>query len=209
MKIFDMLVGQGWLLFLLEASKREGTPVVSMQTLHRLIYLANVLSPMFDLSMPNSYTLKYKRGPYFPEAQWDIEVLAAKKLIAPKNVRPFEDDFGYWLEADYEITKKGIELVDKLIKHQSFKKNAIFLREFMRAISSFEAEYIVNTCEADIHYYFASDDEAVDVAYPNSNYTKDVVIQMFPNNRPVAAREGIHRYISYLYKFGRKVSGES
>jgi hypothetical protein len=104
-----------WLLLLLDAAERSGIAPVSVKRLHRLVYLANAMAPVYDLLTPDGYILKYKRGPFFPAVQWDIDRLSAQGLAQVSNSKRLEDELGWWFEANYSLTKLGMEAVDTAI----------------------------------------------------------------------------------------------
>ena len=52
-----LLIPRMWLLLLFDASERCGIAPLSVERLHRLVYLANTLSPVYDLLVPDGYIL--------------------------------------------------------------------------------------------------------------------------------------------------------
>lgn len=192
------LFSRGWLLLLLEAAERNAVYPIDMTQLHKLVYLGNVLAPIYNVPMPNDYTLKHMRGPYFHKAQWDIGRLVAGGLVDVQNVEAFRDKYGFWLKADYRISLQGIELVKKLILPSSIQKISLFLREVMRACSELddnEINYITNN---DIHYSHSTEGKGIDISMPDGNLSQAAVIRLFPEQRTVTKTESIHRYVSYL-----------
>ncbi|EKE79258.1 hypothetical protein [Idiomarina xiamenensis] len=192
------LASRMWLLTLLESAERNAIAPIQMEQLHRYIYLANVLSPVCELVMPDSYTLKHMRGPYFPRAQWDIGRLALQSKVEARNFKPFSDEYGFWLSADFRITKEGINLVETLSKSDYFSEQASYLREFMSACSSIEQKKIEAITQFDFHYAAAANGEGVRFSDMDDNVSKKAAVLMFPTDRLYTPSEGIHRYISYL-----------
>jgi len=192
------LASRAWILMLLEGAERNGISPVPMEQLHRYIYLANVLSPVCNLIMPESYTLKHMRGPYFPRAQWDIGRLILQDFIESKSFKPFSDDDGYWLAADFRITKRGVLFVKRLTNYSYFQDQANYLREFMSACSLIPSAQINSVTKFDFHYAAASDGEGVRFSELEGNVSKKAVVLMFPNDRVYTPTEGVHRYMNYL-----------
>jgi|TARA_Y100001951_G_scaffold35138_1_gene27746 hypothetical protein len=192
------LASRAWILMLLEGAERNGISPVPMEQLHRYIYLANVLSPVCNLIMPESYTLKHMRGPYFPRAQWDIGRLIIQDYIESKKFRPFSDDDGFWLAADFRITQNGILFVRRLTELDYFKEQANYLREFMSACSLIPKSKINYITQLDFHYAAASDGEGVRFSELEGNISKEAAVLMFPKDRVFTPTEGVHRYINYL-----------
>jgi hypothetical protein len=84
------LVSRVWLILLLDACERTGTAPLSVSRLHRLVYLANTLTPVYNLFVPDGYVLKYRRGPFFPAVHWDVGRLVAQGLVFAKNAHPIK-----------------------------------------------------------------------------------------------------------------------
>jgi len=194
----SFLTSRAWLLMLLEGAERNGVSPVPMEQLHRYIYLANVLSPVCKLVMPESYTLKHMRGPYFPKAQWDIGRLILQGFLEAKNFRPFSDDDGFWLAADFRVTKQGILFIKDLTSYYYLQEQANYLREFMSACSLIPTKKINSVTQLDFHYAAASNGEGVNFSELEGNISKEAVILMFPEDRVYTPTEGVHRYLNYL-----------
>lgn len=192
------LTSRAWLLMLLEGAERNGVSPVPMEQLHRYIYLANVLSPVCKLVMPESYTLKHMRGPYFPKAQWDIGRLILQGFLEAKNFRPFSDDDGFWLAAEFRVTKQGILFITELTRYHYFQEQANYLREFMSACSLIPTSKINSVTQLEFHYAAALNGEGVKFSELEGNVSKEAVVLMFPENRAYTPTEGVHRYINYL-----------
>ncbi|WDE03868.1 hypothetical protein SG34_021200 [Thalassomonas viridans] len=194
----NFLASRAWLLMLLEGAERNGITPVNMEQLHRYIYLANVLSPVCMLTMPESYTLKHMRGPYFPRAQWDIGRLTTQGFVDSTNFKPFSDEDGFWLSADYRIADNGISLIEKLNAYDHLAKQANYLREFMSACSDIAAEKINLVTQNDFHYSSVPEGAGVNFSETDGNLSRKAVILMFPEDRVYSPTEGVHRYIDYL-----------
>lgn len=192
------LSSRGWLLLFFEAAERNGIYPIAMDMLHKLIYLANVLSPVSDVKMPNHYTLKHRRGPYFPRAQLDIGILVAQQLVESQSVVAIKDEHGFWLKGNYRITKEGLDITEEINDDTILENYSIFLREFFRSLTYLSKIQIHEINNFEIHYKTVSDGLGVDISTPDNNFTKEAISNLFPPERSQTTREGIHRYISYL-----------
>lgn len=198
MENLSPLSSLGWLTLFFEAAERSALYPISMNMLHRFIYLANVLSPLSKVKMPNDYTLKHRRGPYFPQAQFDVGILVAQRIIEATDISTIKDDYGFWLKGNYRITKEGLAITEKINDHSILENYSFFLREFFGALSLLSSEDLLKINNFEIHYCVAEDGQGVDISIPDNNYTKHAVSKLFPSNRLQTPREGINRYISYL-----------
>src|SRR5712671_607892 len=122
-----VLVARMWLLFLLDASERAGIAPLSVERLHRLVYLANALAPVYELLVPDGYILKYRRGPFFPLVHWDIGRLVAQGLVTATGSRPTKDKLGYWMAANYSLSKVGMIAVDRALPIETIAPRATYL----------------------------------------------------------------------------------
>jgi hypothetical protein len=199
----NFLYGRIWILKLLEAAEWNGIVPVTFFQIHRFIYLANVLAPVCGIWMPESYTLKNRRGPYFPSAQKDLGRLTLSEMIDVFEPSPFSDENGFWYSAKYRINKFGISFIERVDRHDFSEYLSSYLREFMKACNDLSQDDLEHVLQHDIHYISKNIGDAVDYSEINGNSAKSAIRQLFPEGRRVTPREGIHRYVSYL----RVVSG--
>lgn len=97
---------QAWLIFLLHACHKAGLLPIEKMRLHQLIFLSNCLAPLFEETPDSARIVKYKRGPFYPVVQWDLDHLAVTGAISISDVQYIQDQFGTWLEARYSISDK-------------------------------------------------------------------------------------------------------
>lgn len=202
----SVLSARMWLLTLLDAAERIGIAPISAQRLHRLVYLANAMAPIYDLLTPDGYLLKYKRGPFFPEVQWDIDRVCAQGLAVAFNLKSFKDDLGWWFDADYSLTKIGMAAVDKAIGLEEMARKAVFLREVVRAFASVikdkkpheERDGVVLM---DVTYTQADFEAPIDFEEASRNLTSlaaDAISRRVGTREMVGRRQTVHLYFRYL-----------
>jgi hypothetical protein len=98
-------------VFLLGASHKAGLLPLDKRVLHRLIFLSNCLAPLFEETPASARIVKYKRGPFYPVIQWNLDRLAATGVINISGVRYEMDDFGVWMEAHYSINEQTKQVI--------------------------------------------------------------------------------------------------
>src|SRR5260370_89619 len=74
-------------LQLLEAAERAGITPLPARRLHAYAYLADVLSPVWDLQPFDGKVLKVKHGPHYPDLQKEVERLVVMGLITASRLR--------------------------------------------------------------------------------------------------------------------------
>jgi hypothetical protein len=207
-----VLSARMWLLALLDASERIGIAPLSAQRLHRLVYLANAMAPVYDLLTPDGYLLKYKRGPFFPEVQWDVDRVCAQGLADARDLRTKQDELGWWFEANYALTHRGMAAVDRAMQLEEISTKASFLREVVRAFAAVlrddEAEGSAGAAQAadasllgDVTYERADADAAIDFETASSNLTvlaADAIAKRVNVSETASRREKVHLYFRYL-----------
>lgn len=204
-----VLAARMWLLSLMDAAERAGVAPLSVERLHRLVYLANAMAPVYDLLTPDGYILKYKRGPFFPEVQWDIDRLSVQGLTAVSNLRRTKDDQGWWFEAHYSLTRKGMAAIDQALLLGEVERKAAFLREVVRAFSAIlrseDRDQPPGEVDAalleDVAFTRADLEGPIDFRTASENLTAlaaGAIGRCVGGDHPVGRRAEVHLYFRYL-----------
>jgi hypothetical protein len=193
-----ILVPRMWILLLLDACERSGIAPLSVERLHRLVYLANTLTPVYDLLVPDGYILKYRRGPFFPAVHYDIGRLVAQGFVRATDLRPLKDDLGYWISADYSLQRAGMRIVDEVISIETVRPKALYLREVALAFAGLEASDRDSAALVDVNYDAATENTAVSFGAGDDNLapTASAVVSS-PIDLSVR-RLRLSRYLQYL-----------
>ena len=194
------LVARMWLLLLLDAAERSGLAPLSVERLHRLVYLANALAPVYDLLVPDGYILKYRRGPFFPTVHWDIGRLAAQGLVNVQNSRAVKDDLGYWISADYNLSRSGMNVVDAAMEVETVGPKGLYLREISLAFAALEGATRDATALVDINYDPAVEETAVNFGDDGNNLSPIAAESLVEEGPLTIRRLRLHRYFQYLEK---------
>ena len=190
-------------LVLLDALARAGLVPTAARTLHELAYLANVLSPVFDLIPFDAKLLKRSSGPYDPELQLAIDHLVGRVLVDALNVeyRYLEDDKRYRVVATYRLYRSRVQAA--LDRHaEVFPEEALFLRELASAYSVLSDDQLGRAALQDARYA----DQSVDVdnvidfgeyASPSKNFSRNAALAFAPGRRLQPA-ERLYLYLDHL-----------
>lgn len=202
-----VLSARMWLLVLLDGAERIGVAPLSVERLHRLVYLANAMAPIYDLLTPDGYLLKYKRGPFFPEVQWDIDRLCVQGLGRADNLQTKHDELGWWFDAGYSLTRQGMAAVDYAMQLEEIGRKAAFLREVVRAFAGLlrEEERTPDQADAillqDIAYSRADVEGPIDFQSASENLTAlaaTAIARRVNDKTSSERREKVHLYFRYL-----------
>lgn len=193
-----LLVRRMWLLLLMDASERAGTSPLSVAQLHRLIYLANALAPIYDLPIPDGYILKYRRGPFFPIVHWDIGRLVTQGLVIASQLRPFKDRQGYWIAGSYRLSGRGAAAVDTAITIETVFPKASYLREIGIAFATLGSSNRETAALADVNYEPLVEDTATNFGDDGDNLAPNAAEALIEDGAPNVRRLRLHRYFRYL-----------
>jgi hypothetical protein len=197
-----------WLLLLFDACEKAGIAPLSVERLHRLVYLANALAPVYDLLVPDGYILKYRRGPFFPEVHWDVGRLVAQGLVTAHDSRPIKDDLGYWISANYGLSSAGMAAVDSALSIETAAPKATYLREIAVAFAALESDQRDSTALADVNYHSAVEETPVYYGDDEENLAPEAAGALLVEGTPIVRRLKLHRYFQYLERAWETGHGE-
>lgn len=127
---------RAWLLSILDGAARAGLTPIHQMLVHRAAFLSNALAPVYQLPIENGLVTRWKRGPYFPELQWDLDRLAMVGLAAFIRVRPARDEDGWWFENRYSLGPKAVAFLEAAAFLPSFARAHRFHSELLAAIAN-------------------------------------------------------------------------
>jgi hypothetical protein len=142
-----------WALFLARACEKTGIYPLPLQTFHRLIYFANCLAQVYEYSPPSQLVMKQKWGPYYPNAQMDLDRLVLMGLVDISNLRWERTAERTSKLADFTITEAGFSLCMRLARDAMwFKEAEAFLFDVCSAYTSIRDEMVDRAAESDLTY---------------------------------------------------------
>ncbi len=190
-------------LVLLDALARVGLVPTGAEALHEIAYLANVLSPVFDLNPLDAKLLKRASGPYYPELQQAIDRLVGGGLVDAMGLkyRYVAEDTRYRVIAAYRLRRPRVQ--DALDRHaQVFSEEALFLRELAAAYSALTDEQLGRAAREDARYA----DQSVDIDnvidfgeydQPSKNFSRNAALAFAPG-RGLEPAERLYLYLDHL-----------
>ena len=210
---------------LLEAAERAGITPIPARRLHGYAYLADVLSPVWDLQPFDGKVLKVKHGPHYPDLQREVDRLVVMGLITASRLRYVSRaKSGPLVDADYTINFESSHLqpilsaigargADQTLDVRDSEIHT-FLVELACAIATVPDDEIDSAASVDATYaderiYYSN---VVDFGNWSTNVLKDnlslAVTDRFnkflPGRAKLSAGEKLYLYASFL---GRRVNG--
>jgi hypothetical protein len=126
---------------LLDGAEQAGLNPLDVVRFHRLVFLANCLSPAYDLEPQNGKVYKQRHGPLYTDVQWDLDRMTAMGLVSVSDIGWHSSgDSAIAFSARYAVSKKGIEMIDRLREVPSVGRQRAFLLEVAAAYGSLDAE---------------------------------------------------------------------
>ncbi|HEV2806314.1 MAG TPA: hypothetical protein VGW57_15430 [Chthoniobacterales bacterium] len=198
------LSGRAWLLLLFSALGEAGLLPVPKMRLHRVLYLSNCLAPVFESKAPVDRVVKYFRGPFYPDAQWDIDRLMAGNLLILTEIQyGLVDERGSWIDARYDLAADGKRVTHDLLSLPSLRRIYGFLVELANAFSSLADDRLDNTALKDVNYTAPAKARGALISFdsPQVNYSVQTA-ELFRHLAPVTPianrREQLFLYVRYL-----------
>ena len=139
------------LLMLLDAADYAVISPIGTARFHAFAYLADVLSPIYDLTALSGVILKRRIGPYFPELQWELDRLVGLGLVEVTELRPVVEILHAYLDASFSLRREVVEPILKLVyEDQAFSTLRDFFRELASALGAVPENDLDATTRADV-----------------------------------------------------------
>jgi hypothetical protein len=103
-----------WTLLLMRAIRSSGLAEVDSLKFHRLQFFSNSLARIYGEQPPVELVMKLERGPFYPDAQDDIDTLSVCGLATVRDIKWHSKGSRIWKTAVYGLTNEGFELCGRL-----------------------------------------------------------------------------------------------
>tara|TARA_Y100000815_G_C13339710_1_gene499385 strand:+ start:224 stop:934 length:711 start_codon:yes stop_codon:yes gene_type:complete len=101
------------ILYILYSSDLEGNNYgLSKIAIQKIIYLANLYSPLKEIILSTIRFMSYKRGPYSPDIQNSLDQLMSNGYVNISDYQSFSNNAS---NAEYKISEAGVSVVNNLI----------------------------------------------------------------------------------------------
>lgn len=162
------------LLMLLDAADYAVISPMTTARLHAFAYLADVLSPIYDLLALNGVVLKRRIGPYFPQLQWEIDRLIGLGLVEVTELRPVFEVSDAYVDASYCLYRQAAEPILRVAyEDQAFIALRDFFRELAEALGGVPDSDLDATTQADVTWETGHTGNVIDYAeWRARNYSK-------------------------------------
>lgn len=142
-----------WTLLLARACEKSGLNPFTLHTYHRLIYFANCLAEVYEFQPPSELVMKQEWGPYYPNAQMDLDRLVIMGLVDIEKLRWKRTKDRTWKSAEFSITSAGFSLSVQFSKDAKwFAEAESFLLDVCAAYASIREESADDAARNDLTY---------------------------------------------------------
>lgn len=142
-----------WLLLILRSATVAGLLPLTSQMLHRLVFLSNTLAGLYETNPPSDFVLKHKRGPYYPQAQFELERMAAMGLVDLSELRWVKDADVVDAQVSFAVSEAGRTLTRSWITQIEWCRSVdSFLTDLCAAVANIDDGHEVASADHDLTY---------------------------------------------------------
>ena len=194
------------LVVLLDASREAGIDPLPTLRLHLIAYLANVLSPVWDMPSVDGTVLKRRGGPFYPDLQADLDRLVGLGVVRVEGLRHQRiDDDRYRLEGSFRLNVALAQPILGYLQVLPEEAEAVnFVRELVLALSSLSDAEIDRAIDEDATYANprVGVDNVIDFGeWMSANYSATAaerVGDLVKTGAVVGASEKVHLYVRHI-----------
>ena len=197
--------GQVRLLLLLSAAREAGLTPLYVAAVHSLAFLANVLSPVWDIASMDGKVLKRRAGPFYPDLQHDLDRLVGLGLVEIFAVRYVKDGDRWRLDASFSLKEpQSTRALDAIRAYADEHAVDEFLGELCLALSGYPKPLLNLVALQDATYadQMVAPGSVLDFAeWQARNYSAQAA-RTFDRFAPASVRltpaEEVHLYLRHL-----------
>ena len=197
------------LIQLLAAADRAALAPISVDKLHAFAYLADILSPVWNLRPFEDRIGRTGRSPYYPDLQRELDIMVAMGLVAPSDVSyRRKDGEAAVLTAHFAIQNGSARIgpiMSACTDDTELAAQQSYLNALADALASLPDDDISAAATRDLVYEnsFSESQDFIDLASLSSRTSRAVASfdQAFPGTKLTPAR----RLVMYAHYLGRRV----
>jgi hypothetical protein len=130
------LRNRAWVLGLVVLANQAGLRPISKKQLHSLVFLANGLATIYSDEGVENRVVKHVHGPFYPDAQWDLDRMVGQGLLQISDIRFSDDDGHWWMDANFKASALGRKVYAQCRAEPMLARSYRFLVELVNAFAS-------------------------------------------------------------------------
>lgn len=192
-----------WVLLAADACDRAGLTPISKERFHRLIFLSNCLAELFFTTPPTKRVIYYKRGPFYPDVQWQLDRLSTMDLLTIANLSLELDRHGPWTKATYSITSHGIRTADVIRSTPLGVKTSDYIDELVYGFASLGERHLDDVAFRELNYAAPGLTEGVLITFDDAETNRALrktteIANVAPQVLSALVREKLQLYLKYI-----------
>jgi hypothetical protein len=197
---------QARLLAMMHAAESAGLTPIPVMELHAFVFVANVLSPVWDLVPRKRSVKRRKGGPYFPDVQADIDHLVGRGVISIRDLSHVQDWDGKWLlEGRFTLNfGPSKQIVEQLLNFDDEARLSSLFSELAFAFAELSPIERLKIVGQDATYADNRTGEGaiIDFAeWRSANYSfaaANFFDRVMPDGLPASPAEKLHLYVQHM-----------
>ena len=202
-----------WSLLLMRALDFAGLTPCDTRTIHRTIYFANVLAPIYDVRPPIELVMRDARGPYYPSIQHCIDRLCVFGFVHVQDLRVEIVGTLATQLGSYAISSEGVKKCRMWVDQLEWARSTSqYLTDVASALSSRPDDFVECAERFDETYNrpgSRTTARVISFGPVSGNETarvSELIRQMTPTDRRPVPQQAVKLYLSYLNQIGMKRS---
>ncbi|MDO8777144.1 MAG: hypothetical protein Q7K57_52220 [Burkholderiaceae bacterium] len=192
-----------WLLSLLSFANKAGIDPLPKNQLHSLIFFANCLAPIYEEVAHDARVIKHDFGPFYPDAQWDIDRMVAQGLISVSGIRYRRISLSWWMDSDYRISSSGTRVQELSLTTPVLARTSNFIKELTETYASMSVQTADEAFLYDAIYETPAMPTWASLVFDSvdknlSVLTAEAFDQFLPSGHIFSSRERVELYLQYL-----------
>lgn len=206
------LRGRAWVLGLVVMANWSGLRPLSKAHAHALVFLANSLAPIFEDTGLEARVIKHEHGPFYPDAQWDLDRLVGQGLLDVSGVTLSNNGGRWWMDGAYEASANGRAAFAECRNLPLLRRSYSFLLELTNAFASLQRDARNRAALVDVIYATPNRANRTALVFEEAeqNYSSLTAVAFDELAGPdvvLAPKERLQLYFGYLEEHA-KLSGE-
>jgi len=195
---------RAWMLLMLRAGTVAGLTPMPSTLFHRLVFLSNSLAQLYETVPPNEFVLKHKRGPFYPQAQFELERLTAQGLVSLSDLHWSARGPDLQLQARFALSERGRVLVRRWNDESQWCRQVLlFLTDLCVALASVDDGHEVDVADQDLTYNqaWASQYAVISFRSPQERLSQrgaTAIADMAPAGLEPNRQHQLRLYLKYL-----------
>lgn len=146
------LRSRAWVLGLVVMANWSGLRPLSKSHAHALVFLANSLAPIYEDTGLEARVIKHEHGPFYPDAQWDLDRLVGQGLLNVSGVTLSDTGGRWWMDGAYEASANGRAAFTECRNLPLLRRSYRFLLELTNAFASLQQDARNRAALVDVIY---------------------------------------------------------